>query len=109
MHNCDEMLEQWTFVEYDDGSAQIQNYNWELCLQTMGENQVVLASCDETVMEQRFLALGGSFEHFRFEVSPAMKPGLCLAPDHHPKMNEALVLESCSKARRDTTSFWNKY
>lgn len=109
VYNCDESREMWTFVEYDDGSAQIQNYNWELCLESAGSDQIMLAVCDATVMEQRFVALGGSFDHYRFELSPLMKPGLCLTQDHHPKMNEILILDPCSKARRDTTSFWNKY
>lgn len=103
------MREQWTFLEYEDGSAQIQNYNWELCLENVGEDQIVLSVCDESVMEQRFVALGGSFDHYRFELSPMLKPGLCLTQDHHPKMGEMLLLQTCSQARGDSTSFWNKY
>ena len=109
MYNCDDSRELWMFVEYDDGSAQIQNYNWELCLQTVGADQIVLAVCDDSVTEQRFVALGGSFDNYRFELSPSMKPGLCLTQDHHPKMDESLLLQSCSEARGDTTSYWNKY
>jgi hypothetical protein len=99
----------WTLVSFNDGSAQIQNYNWELCLQAVESDGIVLAVCDDSVMEQRFIALGGSFDHHRFEISPMTQPGLCVTQDHHPKMDEVVILQACSKARDDSTSFWNKY
>lgn len=109
VYNCEESAEMWTFVEYEDGSAQIRHYNWDLCLETIEPDQVVLAVCDNSLPEQRFVALGGSFDHYRFEISPMLQPGLCFTQDHHPKMEELLYVEPCSKARKDRTSFWNKY
>ncbi len=109
VYNCDISPEMWTLVSFNDGSAQIQNYNWELCLQAVESDGIVLAVCDDSVMEQRFIALGGSFDHHRFEISPMTQPGLCVTQDHHPKMDEVVILQACSKARDDSTSFWNKY
>lgn len=109
VYNCDDSPDLWTFIEHGDGSAQIQNWNMDLCLENTRSNQIMLSVCDASSKKQRFVALGGSFDHYRFELSPLLKPGLCLTQDHHPRMDELLYVEPCSKARRDTTSFWNKY
>ncbi len=109
IYNCEDSPEMWTFVEYEDGSAQIQNYEWGLCLQNVDTNQIVLSVCDELSMDQRFVPLGGNFEHYRFELSPLMQPGLCLTQDHHPRNSELLYMEPCSTARGHDTSFWGKY
>ena len=97
------------FVHRQGEEISIQVAGTNLCFEAPATRTTLrLANCDNFNPEQRFRPGQGGWDLERFELQPVSAPG-CITQQHHPKANEPLYRESCSIARADRTSFWNKY
>jgi hypothetical protein len=109
---CDDDNARFNFINPSADSVQISVAKEKLCLEVISDldrRRLRLEKCDSGNIYQRFLAgEEGNFNGDRFELQPIARPG-CLTQRHHPKEQEYVYLETCEDARRDKTSFWNKY
>jgi hypothetical protein len=109
LNSCDKPTK-WSFIERGPNNVQIRAHGTNLCMTTNVETvRVRLAYCNVNNPNQRFMAVNGSFNSRRFEISPRTKVGWCLTNRHHPRNREPLRNEPCPTVRRSDTSFWNKY
>lgn len=97
--------------ESDDWKSQIQVFGTQYCLETGGsDSALTLQECDEEESSQYFEP-GRSddigWDNDRFEIRNSR--GRCLTQEHHPKKNEDIYAGSCSTARGDDTSYWEKW
>jgi hypothetical protein len=73
---------------------------------SLESNTIYMRTCSSSDKRQRFV---GSFDASKFEIHPVSNSSGCLTQQHHPKPGEDVRLYSCSTARGDQTSYWNKY
>jgi hypothetical protein len=79
-----------------------------LCLQLVGNNDILVKVCDGTNVRQKFKALNGTFGNGKFELGTVARDG-CIAQQHHPKDGEILFRMDCALTRKHTTSYWVQY
>ena len=110
VYTCDDTNTKFRFINQSGGETQIQIDGTNLCLEADAgfEEWTRIQDCDDSKASQRFKPGEGDFNGDRFELVPVVMDG-CLTQRHHPKSGEAIYTETCETARRDTTSFWNKY
>lgn len=96
------------YKNLNDGAAQIQAANTDLCLEWVNQKDILVKICDGSKERQKFKALNGSFGGKKFELSTASAEG-CLSQHHHPKDEELIFRMDCSLTRKHTTSFWTQY
>lgn len=114
--NCFDSPRMWTLAAHaSDGSALIKLHEFDLCIEWTPEFdsppvQTRLQPCDSNNPNQRFWPSdGGSFDDFRFEISPRFRRGLCMTQEHHPMTNERVYFDYCLRPQLSDTSFWNKF
>ena len=100
----------------DGGGDRIQVLNTNLCLQRMGERDVLLKRCDSSVKEQLFYGLRSDNQAMELIPYPGTKSTIggveterCLAQHHHPRNGERIYAESCARARNADHHWWVKY
>lgn len=86
----------------------IRTASGSLCLER-SKNSVVLRKCNEKEALQRWMALKGNVNGYRFELSQKYNRNACLTQAHHPKEGEVVELHSCAASREDKTSYWNVF
>jgi hypothetical protein len=76
-----------------------------------GRVDIVLRPCNPDDDLQKFFAIRGAFDDFRFEISQKTAVRYCLNQAHHPKWGEVLEMQPCTRARHPEhmTSWWEKW
>ena len=82
--------------------------NKGLCLNREG-NSIKIRNCDSSDSSQRWIPQRGSFDSYRFEITPKGQSSKCITQRHHPKDWEIVEIEPCALARSSDTSFWETY
>jgi hypothetical protein len=110
IENCtDTGVQFFDFVALDNAEVLIKLYNTtDLCLQRDGR-EIFIAECNAQLDYQRWFAVTGGFDQYRFELSQRTDESLCVTTRHQPKAGENVHLEPCVQARWSDTSFWNRY
>ena len=103
----DDVRQQWQFEMVDENEALIKAAGTDQCFQREGV-MIELHTCNSALDTQRFFAIRGGFDEYRFEVSQITATRFCLDQAHHPKGGEVLALYPCERARADTTSWWER-
>ena len=85
--------------------------NTNLCLQKMGRGRAIkLKKCMKPKKKHVHLQLFKGFKPGeKFDLRPSSYLDRCLSQHHHPKANEIVYAESCSKAHRPDTGYWVTY
>lgn len=104
--DCDDTDTKFSFVNQPGNGTQIRLKGTGLCLARANVRAVRTAPCDSTTPRQRWHAGLGGFDQTKFEVRPVNKEG-CVSQHHHPKDGEMLYVETCAKAHRADTGYWN--
>jgi len=102
--------QQFTFVPLANDAVLIQPYqdSENRCLERF-ETEVELRTCDAQNSMQQWIALNGSFDDYRFEISMKGFTSQCMASSHHPKAGEVIEMYWCEGKRESETSFWEPY
>jgi hypothetical protein len=93
------------FYKRSGGEANIRDTKSSRCMRVEG-GKIRMRDCDSGDSKQRFT---GSFSSSKFEIHPQDDSDKCVTQQHHPKPGEELIIDKCSTARGDETSYWNKY
>jgi len=104
----DSDIQRFDFDYVDSDEALIKIHGSNRCLERSGRD-IYVRSCDDGNSRQRWWAKRGDFDGSRFEISQKGATDLCVTQRHHPKTGEEVELESCSTARADDTSYWERY
>ena len=110
--SCSDSPTEFQFIYFPGNETQIKVASGDVCLEADFDERpraVYLRSCDHSESLQRFVATQGDFRGPRFEISPMTRPDRCLTQHHHPRDDEDIYIETCSRARRADTSYWNMY
>jgi len=107
VHQCDSRDNAyWRFLNMGGGKTQFQLSGTNLCMELVGNRMIELRNCVSSSSAQKFGPGEGSFSGSRFElITP--NDG-CATMSHHPKSGEEIYRNSCTTARRNKTSFWNR-
>jgi hypothetical protein len=113
LHECAGDSVYFDFLENGDHETQmIQVGGTSLCLERF-QSAIALETCNSTDGFQQWTSTYGnnsSSTSERFDISQTYHgEDYCMTTHHHPKCGEEVELHKCSVARRDTTSFWNKF
>lgn len=76
--------QEWIFEYVNDSEALIKVPDENRCLMRQGVN-LELRPCNSANHLQRFFAIRGGFEEYRFEISQKTATRFCLNQAHHPK------------------------
>lgn len=107
--NNDERQE-WQFEYVNDSEAIIKVPGENRCMMRQGI-EIVLRPCNSANHLQRFFAIRGGLEDYRFELSQKTATRFCLNQAHHPKPGEVIAMYPCARTRSPDhmTSWWEKY
>jgi hypothetical protein len=92
-------------VGRNGNESNLKDRKTNFCM-SLESNKIYMRTCNSSDKRQRFI---GSFDSSKFEIYPVSNLTGCLTQQHHPKPGEEVRLYSCSTARGDQTSSWNKY
>ena len=92
--NEDERQE-WVFEYVNNDEVIIKSPYDNRCMMRSGIN-IVLRPCNSANYLQRFFAIRGSFEEYRFEISQKSATRYCLNQAHHPKPGKRTVNDHSS-------------
>lgn len=100
----------WVFEYVNDSEVIIKADGQDQCLHRSGIN-IVLRSCNSGNKYQRFFAIRGGFDEYRFELSQKTATRYCLNQAHHPKPGEVLAMYPCARTRspEHMTSYFEFY
>ena len=82
----DDDRQEWVFEYVNDSEALIKVPGEDRCMMRSGVN-IVLRPCNSGNHLQRFFAIRGGFEEYRFEISQKTATRYCLNQAHHPKVS----------------------
>ena len=94
----DDKRQEWVFEYVNDSEAIIKVDGEDRCLHRSGVN-IVLRPCNSGNKYQRFFAIRGGFDEYRFEISQKSATRYCLNQAHHPKPGEVMAMYPCSQTR----------
>jgi len=106
----DDEKQQWEFVAVNDSEMLIKAKGEDRCMDRAGVN-IVLRPCNPDNHYQRFFAIRGGFNEYRFEISQKTATRYCMNQSHHPKPGEVFAMYPCATARSSSwqTSWWELY
>lgn len=98
------------------GGYQYRLTNSDLCLTVDRANfvkvgpdangiAIALSSCKTNDPSQLFVAKASE----KFDIRPVTLKDRCLTQHHHPKPDEIVFVESCTKAHASETGYWSVY
>jgi len=99
-------------LDGSDGTSQLKMVGYDgLCVgmsSSDGQRVMVVENCDASDRAQFFKpsSSDAGWDGDRFEITTSSR---CISQEHHPKKNEDLYATSCSTARGDDTSYWEKW
>jgi hypothetical protein len=102
---CNDYNSWFVLSDRNDNVAIFRAATTNLCVRLKGYD-MRLRECDSNDILQRFT---GAFASDKFEISPVLYSDYCLTQNHHPRRGEYVEIDTCSRARRDTTSYWIMY
>jgi hypothetical protein len=105
VEECNDFNSWFVLSDRANGVASFRAATTNLCMR-LEDYDIRLRECDSNDMLQRFT---GSFSSDKFEISPVLYSEYCLTQEHHPRRGEYVEIETCERARRDTTSYWIMY
>lgn len=106
--HCNDKNDKFEFIG-NSKSVQVKVSGTNFCLTLSGTKKIKLDKCSSSNNKQRFNPGKGDFDGKRFELFTSTYDG-CLDTHHDPKNNEIITNDKqCKKARRTTSSYWNKY
>ncbi|CAB9527248.1 expressed unknown protein [Seminavis robusta] len=99
--------QQWQFELVNDSEVLIKAYGLNYCLQRVGV-EIEMRICNSGLVTQRFFAIRGGFNEYRFEISMKTSTRYCFNQAHHPKAGEVMAMYPCSRTRdpEHQTSWW---
>jgi len=106
----DDQRQKWVMEYVNDDEALIRVNGQDRCMHR-SDVHIVLRPCDSGNKLQRFFAIRGGFDEYRFEISQKSATRYCLNQAHHPKPGEVLAMYPCATARspEHSTSYWEFY
>lgn len=110
LRNCkNKSNEDAQFVATSAGKGhQFRIANTNLCMQKSRRGSSIrLKKCNKKNKWQHFV--GFKSDGKRFDLKPSTSSKRCLSQHHHPKAKEIIFAETCFKAHRVDTGFWEAY
>ena len=104
---CESSSDKWRFVNMDSDSTQIQLADGSDLCWYKSSRDIELRECDASEECQKFRPGRGSFGGYKFELVTC--GDRCVTQQHYPRSGESLFGESCSRARKDKSAYWEKY
>lgn len=105
--NSDER-QKWTFVNLRNGEFLIKAISTNKCMQRIGRSTIRMRECNSNVRRQRWYTPGTQNDNFKFPLSQANAPSICIGQLHHPKSGEVMEMENCKLSEYWDTLFWER-
>ena len=103
IETCGSGNTRWEIVPLSGQGDQIRKSGSNQCIELIGSRAIALRGCDASVTRQRWMAVMGAFNDYRFDIRPVRDLAKCLTQHHHPKPGEDVFAEFCSTAHQHTT------
>lgn len=87
----------------DEKGDQIKVIDTNLCVERTRTRLIVLGTCDESLMNQKWIGVDLSSP---FVWHPSGQGDKCVSQHHHPKPGEVIYAETCYLAHYWNTSLW---